>query len=90
MPEEISYPSYSHKKDSTVELPVSFTVLLCIFAQQYGKCGARSGSPQLYRTKYYSKIYFNKITREMQSINGASLRVLNSSIERIVLKTFES
>ena len=30
------------------------------------------------------------ITREMQSINGASLRVLDSSIERIVLKTFES
>ena len=29
-------------------------------------------------------------TREMQSINGASLRVLDSSIERIVLKTFES
>ena len=30
------------------------------------------------------------ITREMQSINGASLRVLDSSIEIIVLRTFES
>ena len=30
------------------------------------------------------------ITREMQSINGVNLRVLDSSIERIVLKTFES
>ena len=29
-------------------------------------------------------------TREMQSINGASLRVLDSLIERIALKTFES
>ena len=29
-------------------------------------------------------------TIEMQSINGASLRVLDSSIERIVLKAFES
>ena len=29
-------------------------------------------------------------TIEMQSINGASLRVLDSSIERIALKTFES
>ena len=32
----------------------------------------------------------NIITREMQSINGASIRVLDSSIERIVFKTFES
>ena len=31
-----------------------------------------------------------KVPRDMQSINGASLRVLDSSIERIVLKTFES
>ena len=30
------------------------------------------------------------ITREMQSINGVSLRVLDSLFERIVLKTFES
>ena len=27
-------------------------------------------------------------TRQMQSINGASLRVLDTSIERIPLKTF--
>ena len=30
------------------------------------------------------------ITREMQSINGVSIRVLDSSFERIAFKTFES
>ena len=30
------------------------------------------------------------ITREMQSINGARFRVLDSSFERIAFKTFES
>ena len=30
------------------------------------------------------------ITREMQSINGVSLRVLGSLMERIAFKTFES
>ena len=30
------------------------------------------------------------ITREMQSIDGVSIRVLDSSFERIAFKTFES
>ena len=29
------------------------------------------------------------ITREMQSINGSSIKVLDSSVERIAFKTFE-
>ena len=33
---------------------------------------------------------YKPITREMQSINGANLRVLDSLFERIALKTFES
>ena len=36
------------------------------------------------------EVYRLPHTREMQSINGASLRVLDSLIERIVLKIFES
>ena len=36
--------------------------------------------------RIYASTAYN--TRQMQSINGASLRVLNSLIERIALQTF--
>ena len=43
----------------------------------------------VYRAASHSSNCKTIITREMQSINGASIRVLDSLFERIAFKTFE-
>ena len=48
-----------------------------------------SGNPALLAS-WAKMIIIIIITREMQSIDGVSIRVLDSSFERIAFKTFES